>query len=181
VIEIIKLIPCIECGALVPDSEGPTHRYIGASPGCWQAYGELLARGYGSNDSPAYGAMSRLTVDIYAAQHPGVPGKQSSQSVCAHLFILCLVLERDLGPMYATAAITRFIEKHKGRDFPWLEPPPSLGAVTVLDLLNASDAGDHDRKVKLWAESVWHAWGPHHDTIRAWADAWESEDGGRRF
>ncbi|HKP54400.1 MAG TPA: DUF5946 family protein [Chloroflexia bacterium] len=178
--EIPGLIPCIGCGALVPNTNGPTHRYIGASPGCWQAYSELLARGYGSDDAPAYGAMSRITVDIYAAQHPGVPGKQSSQSVCAHLFILCLVLEHDLDLSFATAAITRFIEKHKGHNFPWLEPPASLGPITVLDLLNATDAGDYDRKIRLWAESVWGAWEPHHATIRAWADAWESEAGGRR-
>jgi hypothetical protein len=25
----------------VPDIKGPTHDYIGASPGCWAIYGEL--------------------------------------------------------------------------------------------------------------------------------------------
>lgn len=27
--------PCPGCGALVPSSDGPTHPYLGASPGCW--------------------------------------------------------------------------------------------------------------------------------------------------
>src|SRR5438105_15652536 len=57
-----KLVPCVGCGALVPDIGGPTHRYIGASPGCWQAYGELLPTG----------TAHLLVVDVYAAQHPGV-------------------------------------------------------------------------------------------------------------
>ena len=57
----------------------------------------------------------RLVVDIHAAQHPGVPGKQSSQSVAAHLFILCLVLEHNVDPAYATRAITQFVEQNKER------------------------------------------------------------------
>ena len=109
-----KLIACDGCGALMPDIDGPTHRYIGASPGCWQAYGELQAAGY-SADSPF--SPHRLAVDIYAAQHPGVPGKQSSQSVACHLFILCLVLERNVEPAFATRAITQFLDKKKAAGF----------------------------------------------------------------
>ncbi len=109
-------------------------------------------------------------VDAYAAQHPGVPGKQSSQSVAAHLFVLCLVLERHLDPAFATRAIIEFVEKHKPRGFAWMEPPPSLGEVTVLDILGATNAHDHNRRVMRWAESVWQAWKPHHGIMRAWAD-----------
>lgn len=165
------LIPCVGCGALVPDTDGPTHRYIGASPGCWQAYGELLARGYGGgSDGPGYGPVHRLVVDTYAAQHPGVPGKQSSQSVAAHLFILCLVLERGVDPSFATRAIIHFVEKYKERGFEWVEPPPSLGDLTVLDVIGATSASDHNQRVMRWAKSVWEAWKPHHDKVHAWAD-----------
>lgn len=160
-------IVCVGCGALVPDIDAPTHRYIGASPGCWQAYGELQAAGY-SADSPF--SPHRLAVDIYAAQHPGVPGKQSSQSVACHLFILCLVLERNVDPSFATRAITQFLDKYKEGGFQWMEPPASLGPLTVLDVLNATGQADHNRRVMLWAESVWRAWEPHHGTVRAWAD-----------
>ncbi|MDQ3705087.1 MAG: DUF5946 family protein [Chloroflexota bacterium] len=151
----------------MPDINGPTHRYIGASPGCWQAYGELLAGGYGGEST---GPVHRLTVDIYAAQHPGVPGKQSSQSVVAHLFVLCLVLERGVDPAFATRAITQFVEKHKERGLAWMEPPPSLGELTVLDVMSAGSAQDHNSRVMRWAESVWHAWTPHHPKVRAWAE-----------
>src|SRR5262245_21594553 len=27
---------CVGCGGLVPKMEGPTHRYMEASPGCWR-------------------------------------------------------------------------------------------------------------------------------------------------
>ena len=74
--------PCAGCGALVPVTDGPTHPYIGASPGCWAIYGEVLAREYGEY---AYPPVHRLTVDAYAAQHPGVPSRRSIQSVAIHL------------------------------------------------------------------------------------------------
>ena len=168
--EMSALVPCPGCGAPVSDIDGPTHRYIGASPGCWEAYGRLLSRGYGEEGSAGYGTVHRLSVDVYAAQHPGVPGKQSSQSVAGHLFVLCLVLERHLDPAFATPAIKQFIEQHKERGFAWLEPPPSLGDITVLDVIEATSAADHYRRVLRWAESVWLAWKPHHDKVRTWAD-----------
>jgi hypothetical protein len=39
-----KEIRCVGCGALVPDIDGPTHRYMAASPGCWALFGEVVAR-----------------------------------------------------------------------------------------------------------------------------------------
>jgi Family of unknown function (DUF5946) len=45
---IDPLVPCLGCGALVPDSDGPgpTHAYMLASPGCWALYGEVSSREY---------------------------------------------------------------------------------------------------------------------------------------
>ena len=170
-----SLLPCVGCGALVPDIDGPTHRYIGASPGCWAAYGELQARGYGTPEAPAFGAQTRLCVDAYASQHPGVPGKQSSQSVCVHLFALCMVLERGLPPACITPTLVSLLEKYKSRGFLWLDPPPSLGSVTVLDVMQARSGEEHDRRVRQWAEAVWEAWEPHHARVRRWADDWTNE------
>ncbi len=158
-----QLVRCVGCGALVPDIDGPTHPYIGASPGCWQAYGELLARDYGEGRAPP---SVELAVDAYAVQHPGVPGRRSSQSVAIHLLILCLVLERGLDPARATRARRHYTH----RDFPWLEPPASQGEVTVLDVLAARDLAEHVAGVERWARSVWGAWSAHHDTVRRWLD-----------
>ena len=51
---------CPGCGLLAPRSEGPVHRYMLSSPGCWALYGELLAREYGD---VRYMAAHRLTID----------------------------------------------------------------------------------------------------------------------
>ena len=129
---------CIGCGALVPAIDGPTHPYIGASPGCWQVYGEVLAREYGEY---AYPPVHRLTVDAYAVQHPGNPGRRSSQSVAVHLMSLCLVLERGVEPAAATQAIRRHLSGR--REFPWLSPPSTPGNITVLDVRDAPHLADH--------------------------------------
>lgn len=39
-------VACIGCGAMFADQEGPTHRYMESSPGCWAVYGEVVAREY---------------------------------------------------------------------------------------------------------------------------------------
>ncbi len=160
-----KLVPCVGCGALAPGGDGPTHPYIGASPGCWQAYGELLARDFGGQGPPP---IAGLAVDAYAVQHPGVPGRRSSQSVAIHLMILGLVLERGMDPERAIRARRHFTH----RDFPWLEPPASQGAVTVLDVLAARDLAEHAERVERWARSAWAAWSAHHDTVRGWLVRW---------
>ena len=160
------LIQCIGCGALVPTIEGPTHRYMESSPGCWQVYGEVLSREYAD---PSFGALHRLTVDSYAVQHPGRPSVQTIQSVCLHLVSLHLVLERGLAASYATrvmGTLTRAKER-----FVWLSPPASLGAVTVADVAGATEPSQHEERVRAWAESAWSAWAKHHEAVRGWAPA----------
>jgi hypothetical protein len=161
------LIACVGCGALVPDSSGATHRYIGASPGCWAIYGEVLAREYSDF---RYVAAHHLTVDAYAAQHPGTPSPQSIQSVAVHLISLSLQLESGRQPPEVRAAMQR-ATTHRDQ-FVWLDPPPSLGAITVLDVLAVPDAESHCAIVRRWAESVWQAWAPHHATVRQWIAAY---------
>src|SRR5204863_8366917 len=99
-----KTTPCHGCGAIVPDADGPTHAYLGASAGCWAVYGEVLAREYGEYRYPS---VHRLTVDTYSVQHPGTPSRRSIQSVAVHLVSLHLVLERCFCSEKATAGIRR--------------------------------------------------------------------------
>lgn len=159
-------IRCIGCGGLVPRMDGPTHRYLESSPGCWQVYGEVLAREY---SDPAFGALHRLTVDSYAVQHPGRPSAQAIQSVCLHLISLCLVLERGLAVGYATRVMGAAAGA-KERFF-WLDPPTSLGAVTVSDVAAVATPPEHEERVRAWAEAAWSAWAAHHSTVRGWAPA----------
>ena len=163
--EVAK-VPCIGCGGLVPDIDGPVHRYLESSPGCWRVYGEVLAREY---SDLAFWAVHRLTVDSYAVQHPGRRSPQTIQSVCVHLLSLCLVLERGADPEYATRAMPGMV-RQKDR-FVWLTPPRSLGRITVLDVAAASTVAEHAQKVRAWAESAWAAWAPHHEIVRAWVSS----------
>jgi hypothetical protein len=157
------LIPCVGCGALVPASDGPTHRYVGASPGCWQHFGELGALELDTYHAPA---VRQLVVDAYMVQHPGVPGRQSSQSVAVHLMSLCLEVERAMPPARATRTIGRFAHAA----YPWLEPPASMGALTVLNMRGAGDVLEYVARAERWARSAWSAWYAHHVTVHGWLE-----------
>jgi uncharacterized protein DUF5946 len=96
-----KVRPCVGCGARVPDIEGQTHRYLGASPGCWAIFGEITEKEYSDYH---YGRVNQLTVDAYCVQRSGVPSPQTVQSVAVHLIGLHLQLERGLRPERVIAA-----------------------------------------------------------------------------
>ncbi|MCB9854936.1 MAG: hypothetical protein H6818_04555 [Phycisphaerales bacterium] len=148
----------------MPATEGPTHPYIGASPGCWRIYGDVLGREYGEYGYPE---CHRLTVDAYAVQHPGVASRRSIQSVGVHLISLYYVLERGVTSDEATRRIGLAVRA--GPPSIWLQPPTDPGRLTICDVANAADADAHARIVRAWAESVWEAWRDHHAIIRTWA------------
>ncbi len=162
--EAARYIPCVGCGAHVPDIEGPTHRYIESAPGCWAIYGEVLAREYSDY---RYARLHQLTVDTYAVQHPGKPSPQSIQSVAVHLMSLYLVFEEGRAS-WETAQVMQRAASQKGR-FKWLDPPASRGKLTVLDVHRAETPDEHAQRVEEWARDVWHSWSAHHQTVRAWA------------
>ena len=157
----MALIKCPGCGGQFDDIQGPTHRYMESSPGCWAAYGEVLAREY---QDPEYFAVHKFTVDAYAVQHPGHPSPQTIQSVAGHLIRLCLMLERNLATERANDAIKAAV----GREYVWLTPPSSMGPVTVADVRKASNPAEHRQLVRAWAASAWAAWSLHHATIWSW-------------
>jgi Family of unknown function (DUF5946) len=155
-------IECVGCRGRVPDIEGPIHRYMTASPGCWQAYTELMAGGLPPN--PRAG----LSVDAYAVTHPGVPGPQSTPSVWIHLVTLCCTLER--GWPIERAVFLRTLAADSFRGWSWLERPDRMGDVTVIDLAGAVRTGDLAAAVSMttqWVEGAWSAWERHHSMIRA--------------
>ena len=133
---------------------------------CWTRYCWLLEREY---SDPAFLAVHRLTVDAYAAQHPGKPERRSIQSVNVHLVGLHLVLDRNLSGAFARK-ILGVITQQLVESLVWLEPPPSRGAVTVLQTLEAANAEEHGRLVRDWAMSVWSAWAPHRAATMKLAD-----------
>ncbi len=160
------LVICPGCRAAVPDIEEIRRQaYIGSAPGCWLLYSEVLAREYGDF---RYAPAHQLTVDAYAVQHPGVAERRSAQSVAIHLVGLCLSLERGRGPAELPRLRQRLAQPR--RVFPSHVTPPSVSAVTVVDVHAAETPDAHSARVDRWAQSAWEAWSPHHARVRAWAD-----------
>ena len=153
----------------MPDVDGPVHRYIGASPGCWAAFGELSEKQLGDY---RYGRSHQPAVDAYCVQHPGEPSPQAIRSVAVHLISLHVQLERGARPeeLYALRQRVVDLAKRGSKRLFWLEPPTSTGKVTVLDVLGAQDPAGHEELVLRWAREAWEAWSPHHETIRRWAE-----------
>ena len=164
--ETVAVRRCMWCQGSFPDEDGPVHEYMESTPGCWAAYGRVLAREYADR---RFLPVHRLTVDAYAVQHPGSPSRKSIRSVGIHLVRLCLSLEHRLAPERANAAMLS-AAKHKSQ-YVWLEPPNSLGPLTVADIEAASSVEAHMQAVRSWAAQMWQVWSPHHSTVRAWANA----------
>ena len=160
------LLACPGCGALVPDLSGPTHAYIGASPGCWAAWGEVQARSFAS---PPIAAVQPLAVDVYAVQHPGLAERRAIQSVWVHLVSLCLILENGRSPAEGIRAKQLLLAG--ARVFDRLEPPTAGYSMTVLDIAVVADPGAVPEAVRRWARVTWEAWRPHQDAVRARAAA----------
>ena len=154
---------CPGCGARFATSDGPTHRYLGASAGCWAMFGEILAREY---SDARYFSVHHLTVDAYCAQHPGDSSRRAVQSAGVHLIALYMAIElgRDAGELSRVRG-----QAVKAGAFVHLTPP-SHYAMTVIDVWAADSPELHARLVHKWAEDVWRHWQPHHTTIRAWAN-----------
>ena len=84
--------PCPGCGAVIPDPPGVNRPSEGASPGCWAAYGDLVARDPvkpGNSDlclewpGPAEAAVEHLrghgvAVEAGPLERPGARGRGTS-------------------------------------------------------------------------------------------------------
>jgi Family of unknown function (DUF5946) len=153
---------CFSCGghfAAVPG--GSTHAYMASSPGCWNAYGAVLAREY--QNAVLFGRCHRLTVDAYAIQHPGNPDeRRARQSFWIHGASLWMVLRMGRTHGEATAALKTLAQG----DFP--VPPPVNFALTHADVLAAPEA-EHERQVGAWAEATLAGCAPAHDAFAALA------------
>ena len=153
---------CYGCGASFAKIDGPTHRYIGASPACWSIFGEVLAKEY---EIYSYLPIHHLTIDAYAAQHPGKPSNQSIKSVAIHLISIHLMPDHH----YETKQVTKLMSRaaQVSQKFIWMEPPGSPGELTLLDVYQANNLKE---QTDIWAHSVWQAWQPHHQQVRNWTE-----------
>ena len=157
---------CRTCGAAVDDVDGPTHPYLVASPGCWAGFGALQAS---ELERWGYPPVHGLAVDAYAASHGGDGAeRRDRQSVVIHLAALCAVLERGISSDARIALLQRLTTPK--RDFPRLERPPGVPALTFEHAAGARDLDEYERCVRDWAQAVWEFWTPAHPTVRAYLD-----------
>lgn len=161
-----NLIKCCGCGAEVRDFNGPRHQYIGSDAGCWEVFCEVLAKEYLHYNE--LWQSHRLTVDTYAAQHPGVESRKSTQSVYIHLTRLYLQLERGIAGKAANDFMKK-VSTYKN-EFRWLEAPDFSGTMNILDIAKAKNMDEHKQLVEKWAEDVWNAWSAYHNEIKAFAE-----------
>lgn len=155
---------CPGCGVRLPVVDGPGHAYMTCSPACWARYGELLSTQY---SNPERMAFHQLIVDSYAVQHPDGGDPRAIQSVGIHLMTLCLFLERDTDPSLGTRLHRRMVGRAV---FHQLEPPPSRGRMTMLDVPLDADPTVARGAAYAWADDVWTAWADHHSIVRDWVD-----------
>ena len=180
------LSPCPGCGALFPDFEGPTHRYIGASAGCWALFNRTATDG-GMDDTglvaqskipeitvriPAQGESPLLDAplgdalfgDAYGVQHHGGESPQAIQSVAVHLLNLYGILSgRTTQPRWpiSRALRTRGV-------FRKLEPPVPGSALTIRHLFPGGGVAAPVTRGQ-YIVSVFEAWmALHHTTVEQW-------------
>ena len=154
-------VPCTGCGAPLPPSDAPGHRYVNASPACWERYGLVPAAEY--SDPVLFGTCHELSVDAYIAQHPG--GAHPTRSVVVHLAGLHLALDREVTPARIPTARARLTQRvWEGPD---PDPPAAWGPLTVLDLAAAAGTSHHAEVVRAYATEVWHAWAHEHARVAA--------------
>jgi hypothetical protein len=159
-------VSCVGCGGAVPDIDGPTHKYVVASPGCWWLFGDVTARQF---DEYGGSAVHQLAVDAYMVQHPGnaAADRRQRQSVAVHLCSLYLQLVAGVPAGSVIGALARLAGRP---DWPLLPEPASVGALTVADVAAANDRDEYATLVRRWAQSAWEAWSAQHATVRSWLD-----------
>ncbi len=143
---------CPGCGGRFADIDGPVHAYMTSSPGCWQAYGQVLAHEY--TDKALFDAIHRLSVDAYALQHPGdLNDRRANQSVIIHYVSLFLIFEENQPHEFATRALKKLSKislpqrPHAPKTYDW-----------VVGDIDISNVRSHKNCVKQWAQATYQAW-----------------------
>jgi hypothetical protein len=162
-----NIIKCYGCSAEVKNINGPVHKYIGSDAGCWDVFCNVLAKEYTRYNElwQSHG----LTVDTYAAQHPGSPGKKEIRSVFIHLTRLYLQLVKGIRGKHANEVMKNII-MYKDQCVGLHPVPDFQGTINIADVAKANDIYEHKMLVEKWAWSVWNAWHPHHGRIILFAE-----------
>jgi hypothetical protein len=151
---------CPGCGEWLPDLDGATHPYVGASSACWTRFADINAM------LPPVTPLRRLVTDAYMVQHPGVPERRAIQSVGVHLMALRLVLVNGLPPDRLSETLQAVMARPPA--WRWLEPPVPNGRMTIGALASATAPDELARRIDGYVRGVWTAWSAHHAVVEAW-------------
>jgi hypothetical protein len=180
---------CPGCGALFPPFEGPTHRYVGASAGCWALLNWTVTNG--GTDTTGLVAQSRIPEnpvrvpeyriappldalfgDAYGVQHHGEDSPPAIQSVAVHLLNLHGIISgkttRPRWPI-SRALRTRGV-------FHKLDPPLLGSALTIRHLFPGGGVVTPVTRSQ-YVVSVYEAWmGLHRSTVEQWYERYVVPD-----
>ena len=159
---------CPDCGAVLPTVDGPTHRYLGASPACWSTFSALNNAGV---PPLAPGPLIPLITDAYAVQHPGSPSPQAIQSVAVHLLAMYGVLERGFEPDRALDMRVRALQHGstpKRDRFHWLTPPDAEYSLTIAHVADGETPRLRTETSEQWIHHVWEVWSVHRSQAAEW-------------
>ena len=179
---MVGMHPCPGCGTRYAAYSGPSHRYIGASSGCWALYSQILGGGPPEPEllanslvdpaaprtpwAPPDRDVSALLPDAYATQHHGVPSRVAIQSVSIHILTLYGVLRAGVDPSRADWPRRRGLRD--ASHYTWLTPPP-LGAGLSVRHFFAGGGVAKPCTSSDYVASVLAAWeAVHGDQIRDW-------------
>lgn len=143
---------CSSCGGTFTACDGPIHDYMTSSPGCWAAYGEVLAREY--ENLALFAAVHRQTVDAYALQHPGdLSDRRAAQSVWVHYMALFLTMDKG----WAANKIMPVMKTLVKAPVPVIPLRQRGEGLTHSYVLEAT-VEHHVHRVQAWAESAYKEW-----------------------
>jgi len=178
---------CPGCGALFPPVDERTHRYLGASAGCWRlafslkdtvgADVELLAQSRVPAATTATSLppsaqtvdgqpVDELVGDAYGVQHHGEDSQQAIQSVAIHLLTLHGILDRQV--KVASALWVRRRTLRTRGVFHKLEPPPLGTALTIRHFFPGGGVTTPSTRSE-YVYSVYNTWiALHRSTVESW-------------
>jgi len=151
---------CPGCSVRLPISEAqPDERYH-ASAECWQLYGEVAAYTLTRGDKAF---IHQLAVDVYCAQHVG----EHMRPIGVAFALIGLYFACEHGYSGRQVQHMHMLLAQRSKTWPRFIPPPHLGSVTVLDVVQAQLGEERDAMLRRWGQSVWDAWSQEHKRVKA--------------
>lgn len=154
---------CPGCKVELPGKSLEPDRQFNASGECRDLFNQLsyytLAHG-----EPRF--IHQHAIDAYEAQHAKTTG--SPISAAFGLAGLCLALERGLNGRQVQRMHMRM--GNRSKQWPRFLPPPSVGDVTVADVMAAQPGPLRDERILDWCRSVWDAWRDQQQAVREMLD-----------